>query len=445
MRIAILGGGFTGLSAAWYLQKKGHTVTLFEREKTLGGLAGGFKADGWSWHLERTYHHLFSNDYDILKFAEEIGFEDIFFQSPETASLYEGENNYRIIPVDTPQDFLRFPLLSYPQKIRAAAVLAFLKFSPFLTLYERETAREFLEKYQGKQAWEVLWSELFRKKFGKYAGNIVMSFFWARITKRTKDLGYVQGGFQELINHAEKVNREAGVEIKKGIAVEGIEKRRDKFIILNGVKEFEPPRSESLIAQNDNSFDVVISTLPTPILTRLGADIFPTDYISRLQKIKYLSAMNLILETKEKVLDKTYWLSICTSKIPFMVAVQQTNFVDKKHYNNNNILYIGDYLDNDDKRLKMDRDEVLKLYLPFIKHMRRDNPRVVPTNAYLFKAPFAQPIFDKEFVKLKPDFETPVKNFFVANLDMTYPYDRGTNYAVKLGKDVTRYFYNLTR
>jgi len=26
---------------------------------------------------------------------------------------------------------------------------------------------------------------------------------------------------------------------------------------------------------------------------------------------------------------------------------------------------------------------------------------------------------------------------FVANMDMTYPYDRGTNYAVKLGKDVS--------
>jgi len=57
----------------------------------------------------------------------------------------------------------------------------------------------------------------------------------------------------------------------------------------------------------------------------------------------------------------------------------------------------------------------------------------------MFKAPFAQPIFDKEFVKNKPYFITPVKNFFIANLDMTYPYDRGTNYAVKLGKEVAKF------
>jgi len=59
-------------------------------------------------------------------------------------------------------------------------------------------------------------------------------------------------------------------------------------------------------------------------------------------------------------------------------------------------------------------------------------------NSYVFRSQFAQPIFDKEFLKNKPDFITPVKNFFIANLDMTYPYDRGTNYAVKLGKEITK-------
>jgi protoporphyrinogen oxidase len=57
-------------------------------------------------------------------------------------------------------------------------------------------------------------------------------------------------------------------------------------------------------------------------------------------------------------------------------------------------------------------------------------------NTYTFKAPFAQPIFDKNFVANMPGFETPIENFYNANLDMTYPYDRGTNYAVKLGKQV---------
>jgi 5,10-methylene-tetrahydrofolate dehydrogenase/methenyl tetrahydrofolate cyclohydrolase len=40
MKIAILGGGFTGLTAAYYLQKKGHDITIYEQNNNLGGLAG---------------------------------------------------------------------------------------------------------------------------------------------------------------------------------------------------------------------------------------------------------------------------------------------------------------------------------------------------------------------------------------------------------------------
>ena len=127
MRIAILGGGITGLTTAYYLNKKGYKVSVFEKENNLGGLASGFKTSTWNWYLERTYHHLFSNDSDILNFAKEIGFNDIYFQSPLTASLYKEINNYRIIPVDTPQDFLKIPYLNLVDKLRAGLTVVFLK------------------------------------------------------------------------------------------------------------------------------------------------------------------------------------------------------------------------------------------------------------------------------------------------------------------------------
>jgi protoporphyrinogen oxidase len=85
--------------------------------------------------------------------------------------------------------------------------------------------------------------------------------------------------------------------------------------------------------------------------------------------------------------------------------------------------------------MKMNDTEVFEYYSQYITKI---NSKLDIRNSkfYVFRAPFAQPIFDKEFLKNKPDFKTPVPNFFVANLDMTYPYDRGTNYAVRLGKQV---------
>ncbi|QQG44358.1 MAG: FAD-dependent oxidoreductase [Candidatus Roizmanbacteria bacterium] len=432
MQIAILGGGFTGLTAAYYLAKKGHKVTLFEKEEILGGLASGFKDEKWSWYLERTYHHLFSNDMDILNFAKEVGFNDVVFESPETASLYPmfdsrsskieyRKSNSRIFPLDTPQDFLKFPLLSWPSKIRAAFILAFLKFSPFFNLYEKQTAEEFLKKTMGDEAWNVLWQELFRKKFGKYAGIILTSFFWARIKKRTKDLGYIKGGFQTFINYLEKVNQDLGVVIKKGCQIGEILIHDSRFMI------------------HEEKYDAVISTLPTPVLVKLAENIFPENYLSNLKKIKYLHATTLILQSEKPLLEKTYWLNVCDKNIPIMGLVQHTNFMNKKYYNDKHILYVANYLDGDDKRLKMDGEEAVKFYLPYLKQINPQYSERITQN-FFFKAPWAQPIYDKEFVANKPTFETPVKNFFIANLDMTYPYDRGTNYAVKLGKEVSRSF-----
>ena len=264
-----------------------------------------------------------------------------------------------------------------------------------------------------------MWQTLFRKKYGNYAGFILASFIWARIKKRTKALGYIEGGFQEFIDYLEKKSRKLGVTIIKGQEIKEVTKVNEKFTI------------------NGNTYDKVISTLPTPIMVKLTKNIFPANYLEKFNKLKYLHAVILILETENPILNKTYWLNICSDTIPFMILAQHTNFVDIKNYNNHHLAYVGWYVDGDSKLLKMDKNQLLKFILPYLKKITNHQPLV--TSHFVFKAPFAQPIFDEDFVKNKPNFVTPDKDFFIANLDMTYPYDRGTNYAVKLGKDVIKF------
>jgi len=427
MKIAILGGGITGLVAANKLNKKTHTVSLFEKEPTLGGMAGGFKEKNWNWFLERTYHHIFKTDTHILNFLSSLQYEGVFFKEPKTVSLYppqKGENNYRIFPVDTPQDFLRFPLLSLPEKLRAGVILAFLKVSPFFSLYEKHTAQNFLKTTMGERVWNTMWEELFRKKFGKYAENILASFIWARIKMRTNKLGYMRGGFQTLVNFIEQKDVDGGVLIYKQTTVLSIEKRGEWYTITyknnNGAIQKE-------------GFDVIISTLPTPVFIKTTSDILPREYIKRLSTIKYLHAVNLILETKKPVCYQNYWVNICDKKAPMMALVQHTNFMEKENYDNNHILYVANYVGDSDPLLTLNKEEMIQHHLPYLKNIQ---PEIEIINSYLFKTPFGQPIFDREFLSNMPTFETPLKNLFIANLDMTYPFDRGTNYAVKLGLEV---------
>ena len=317
MKVAILGGGITGLTAAYYLAKKGNEVTIMEKGEILGGLASGFKEDNWDWYLERAYHHLFVTDSNILNFAKEIGFSKIYFRSPETSSLFQiPDFGFRILPLDTPIDLLKFPYLSLIDKFRAGIVIVFLKLSPFLPVYRKVTSEKFLKKTMGIKVWNTLWQQLFRGKFGKYAGIILAVFIWARIKKRTKALGYIEGGFQLFINFVESRLKSLKVNVLTGYEIKEIKKKEERFIV------------------NGEVFDKVISTLPTPVMTKLTSNIFSSKYLSRFNKLKYLHAITLILETDNPILEKTYWLNICTEKIPFMILAQHTNFANKKNYNN---------------------------------------------------------------------------------------------------------------
>jgi protoporphyrinogen oxidase len=45
-KVCVIGGGISGLSAAYFLLKKGYNVDLYESSDRLGGLAANFDFDG---------------------------------------------------------------------------------------------------------------------------------------------------------------------------------------------------------------------------------------------------------------------------------------------------------------------------------------------------------------------------------------------------------------
>lgn len=414
MKIAIIGAGFTGLAAGLRLAQKGHQVVIYERESSAGGLAIGFKYKTWRWSLEKAYHHWFTNDWSVLNLAKELNHK-VIIKRPRTDIFIKG----RILPLDSAVSLLKFPYISFFSRIRTGLALAFLKFTNNYKPFEDQKALEWIKKYMGQEALEYIWEPLFIGKFGKYRQLVILSWFWARIKKRTPSLAYPEGGFKEFAERVLSEVMKYGGEVNFNTSVESIDSNsKETSLTIQGKKI---------------KFDKIISTSPTPIFLKLAK--LPPSYSSRLSSIKHLHALNLILVSKKPFFKDTYWLSIADKSFPFLVLVEHTHFMDKKFFNNENILYIGCYLPMDHKYLKMDTTELMKQFDPYLKQINKDYKNNLK-RIEKFVGPFAQPIMEKGYADLIPKMETPLKNVYLANLDMVYPWDRGTNYAVELGEKV---------
>lgn len=417
-KIVIIGAGFTGLSAGFDLSKK-YDVTIFEKDSRPGGLAIGFKEKRWSWGLEKHYHHIFTSDKAIQKLANSVGIK-ILFNRPKTSLFIQGS----VYQLDSPISLLRFPLLSLGDRLRTGLVLSYLKISPFWKNLEGKLAKDFLIKSMGKRSWQILWEPLFKGKFGIFAKDIPASWFWARIKKRSSSLGYPEGGFQNLSQAVADHIIKQGGRIFYNIGVLSIEKKDDKFIIkTDGGKEF--------------MFDKVICTLPTPLFIKIVKGL-SKEYTDSLAPLSGLGAVNLVLILEKQLLrDGTYWLNINDLKLPFLSVVEHTNFMDKKNYGKDNLVYIGNYLPSSHPYFKKEANELLKEFLPYLQLLNKNFDLSWVKKALIFKAPFAQPLIPLNYSKKLPSIKTPIEGLYLANIQQVYPWDRGTNYAVELGNKVS--------
>ncbi|MDO8657912.1 MAG: FAD-dependent oxidoreductase [Candidatus Levybacteria bacterium] len=445
MKIAIIGGGFTGLSAQYQLLKSGHDVTIFEKDNAPGGLAMGYKEKNWEWSLEKHYHHFFTNDKTVINLCKEIGHK-VLTKRPKTSAII-GDNIYQL---DSPLNVLTFQKLTLSERLRMAFVLGVLKYNPFWKPFEKIEATKFLPFAMGKKVYQMIWEPLLIGKFGNFAKDISMAWFWARIKKRTTSLSYPEGGFLNLANHiVEKIKEKKGkvffdTEVVNVIARSPAE-RDDEAISIKidcrALSEAECARNDKTEGIKSFYFDKVIVTLPSFLFIKIAKDL-PLDYQNKLKKLQSLAAITLILRLKEPFLKNgVYWLNICEKKWPFLAIVEHTNYMDKKYYNNEHLVYIGKYLPVDHPFMKMGKEELLKIYEPYLKKI---NPNFSSEAGYcsavqLFKAPFAQPIIPVNYSKIMPPFETPLKNVYLANIEQIYPWDRGTNYAVEMGEKIAKY------
>ena len=394
-KIALIGGGIGGLTAGYYLSKKGHKVTIFEKEDFLGGLVGGFKIEGEN--LEKLYHHFFKTDKDLISLLKEVGLEKQIIWNKSSTGLYWQNKMY---PFNGAMDLLRFKPMGLVDKFRMGIAALYLGFDNNWQKYEDKTAVEWVKKWIGKKGYEVVWKPLLQGKFHKYYKDISMAWLWARIhtrgnsknEKNEEVLGYIDGGFEILVERLAELIKKSGGEIKLNNEIKNIKKL-------------------------ESDFDLIIDTRPD-------------------KNIEYLATVNIVFSSDQS-LSEYYWHNINDIKSPFLAFIQHTNLVGREKYNNKNIYYLGAYVPQDHKYLKISEKEIISEWFDYLKKIFPEFDKTKTRNVSMFRFKSGQHIVSRKY-KVK-SYKVNEKVYRM-NFAQIYPQDRGINFAVKEGEKALNNF-----
>jgi protoporphyrinogen oxidase len=423
VRIAIIGAGISGLAAAFDFVREGHEAVVFESSDEVGGLASGFQDDRWEWSLEKYYHHWFQSDSEILRLAEDLGVrEKVIYPKPVTALYHEG----RFHAFDSPMAVLKFPGIPFLDRLRFGFVGAYLRFSRNWKKFEKHTAHEWLRKALGGRAYQTLWEPMLEGKFGpEYYKQVNMAWFWARIHVRTPRLGTYEGGFQAFVDRLAEEVRARGGEVRLRTPVQRIFRQEEGGL---GVET----------AEGCETFDRVLSTTSPALLEKMAPDL-PENYLAGVRGLKSLGAVVLTLALDRPLGPDIYWYNLPKSAgFPFLCLVEHTQFLPREHYGGDHIVYCGDYLPIDHPYFSLNAEELFEEYLPGLRKIAPDLDRNWVRDLWLFKAPYAQPVPFVNHSRNIPATRTPIPGLWWASMSQVYPWDRGTNFAVEIGRKTAR-------
>lgn len=395
-KILVIGGGITGLVAAYRLLQKKYQVTIVEKSDDLGGLLGGFKINGV--YLEKAYHHVFKTDREIISIIKELGLQNkLKWHESKTALYYEE----KIYPFAGALDLLKFKPLSLIDKLRLGLTKIYLEKENNWQKFENVLAWEWMKKWCGDRAYEVVWEPLLKGKFSDRYKDISMAWMWARIHTRGNSsekgreyLGYMDGGFQLIIDELER----------------RIKKLGGKIEMRNEILNFRKLEKE---------YEKIISSAP-------------------LENVDYLGAITVVFSSKQS-LSPYYWHNINDTKSPFLAFIQHTNLMGTENYGGKNIYYMGTYLPQNHKYFTCKDGLIERDFFDYLKKIFPEFNEKEIGEKFVFKFKYAQHIVVKNYKEQIPRNKKDEK-IVQANFAMIYPEDRGINFAVREAEKVAKLF-----
>jgi protoporphyrinogen oxidase len=424
--IVIIGAGFTGLAAARDLARAGVRVSVLEADSHVGGLAGSFAPAGGGEALDRFYHHWFTSDRDIMGLVTELGLQDQVTREPSLTGVYFNGATFRL---STPRDLLRFAALPVIDRLRLGLLGLRARRVRDWQKLEGITAADWLRRMGGETVYRRLWGPLLKGKFGTYADQISAVWMWNKLKLRggsrgkggAEHLAYVRGSFARV---AEALVRDIiahGGQVLTDWPVARLTQAGSGWHVAGPAGAMQA--------------DQVIATPAPALVARMIAHWADADVCNSLARIPYLANLCLVLEL-DRPLGSTYWLNVTDPDFPFVGVIEHTNFQSASLYGGRHVVYLSRYLPQDDPLLALSDSAVLDFALPHVQRMFPAFDHAWVLRHHVWRAEWAQPVITRHYSAQIPPQDGPAPGLFLCSMAQIYPEDRGTNYAVREGRNL---------
>lgn len=314
-RVAVLGGGVAGLSAAWKLAEEGIGVDLYEAAPVLGGMASSWERNGYIWDFGP--HRFHTKNAAIIGLVRDLIGDDLLTRYRKT----------RVYFLDR---FFDYPLNAGNLLTNLPKSLAVMSMFDFVTMKIRQSFRPAVDdsfeswviNRFGKRLYDIYFGPYTAKVWGRDPSKLSASWaaqrvavvdFWDLLLRTLKlrrgdngfdhteykdEFWYPRHGIGQIAEAMATRARGHGASLLTGARIAAIEHDGTAVTGIRyrvGEDEFVQP------------CDAAVSTLPLPLFVQLLDPAPPADVLETARSLQYRAMIFVFLEIDKPRVTDDHW------------------------------------------------------------------------------------------------------------------------------------------